>query len=77
MSPLRELNSQGSFANAEDDEAEMVSQGLCGSIETALEWRTDEPWRCSAAATIDMTLVQILGELVHPSGKAAWEKSTT
>ena len=25
----------------------------------------------------DLTLVQILGELVHPSGNAAWENSTT
>ena len=29
------------------------------------------PWRRRAAATTDMTLVQILGELVHPSGNAA------
>ncbi len=35
------------------------------------------PWRRRAAATTDMTLVQILGELVHPSGHAAWENSTT
>jgi hypothetical protein len=25
--------------------------------------------------TTDMTLVQVLDELVHPSGKAAWENS--
>ena len=35
------------------------------------------PWRRRAAATTDMTLVQILGELVHPIGKSAWENSTT
>ena len=35
------------------------------------------PWRRRAATTTDMTLVQILGELVHPSGKAACENSTT
>ncbi len=35
------------------------------------------PWRRRAAATTDMTLVQILVELVHPSGNAAWENSTT
>jgi hypothetical protein len=35
------------------------------------------PWRRGAVATTDMTLVQILGELVHPSGNEAWENSTT
>ena len=35
------------------------------------------PWRRRADATTDMTLVQILGELVQPSGNAAWENSTT
>jgi hypothetical protein len=25
----------------------------------------------------DLTLVKILGELVHPSGNGAWENSTT
>jgi hypothetical protein len=39
-SPL--WNAQGSFVNAGDDEAEMVGQGLCGSIEAALEWHTDD-----------------------------------
>ncbi len=32
------------------------------------------PWRRRAATTTDMTLVQILGELVHPSGNVAWER---
>ena len=35
------------------------------------------PWRRRAAATTDMTLVQILGELVQPNGNAAWLNSTT
>ena len=35
------------------------------------------PWQWSAAATTDMTIVQILGELVHPSGRDVWENSTT
>ncbi len=35
------------------------------------------PWRRRTAATTDMTLVQILVELVHPSGNAAWGNSTT
>ena len=35
------------------------------------------PWRRRAAATTDMTLVQILGELVQPSGNAEWLNSTT
>ncbi len=39
-SPL--WNSQGYFANAGDDESEMVGQGLCGSIEAAFEWSTDD-----------------------------------
>ena len=33
---------EGTFANAGDDEAKMVGQGLRGSIEAALEWRTDD-----------------------------------
>ena len=35
------------------------------------------PCRRRDAVTTDMTLVQILGELVHPSGNAAWENSKT
>jgi hypothetical protein len=35
------------------------------------------PWWRRAAATTDMTLVQILGELVHPTGNVEWENSTT
>ena len=39
-SPL--WNPQGSFANVGDDKTEMVGQGLSGSIEAALECRTDD-----------------------------------
>jgi hypothetical protein len=35
------------------------------------------PWRRRAAPTTDMTLVQILVEVVHPIDNAAWENSTT
>ena len=35
------------------------------------------PWRRRAVATTDMTLVQILVELVLPIGRDAWENSTT
>ena len=33
---------QGSFANAGDDEDQMVGQSLCHRIEAALEWSTDD-----------------------------------
>ena len=46
MTPQRKTsplwNPQGSFANAGDDETEMVGLGLRGSIEAVLEWRTDD-----------------------------------
>jgi hypothetical protein len=46
-----------------------INKSSCNSVRI--------PWRQSDAATTDMTLVQILGELVHPSGRAGWENSTT
>ena len=41
ISPL--WDPQDSFANTGDDEDQMVGQGLHGSVEAALEWRTDDP----------------------------------